>query len=142
MKPSDKIDELIARTDDWRGKMLAQVRKAILSADPGITEEWKWRGTPVWEKDGIIAVANPHKGKVKLTFFHGAQLKDTVGLFNTGLDGNKWRATDWQEGDKVDAAAIKAMVRQAIAYNQSRSVKKKAPAGKTKKTAKAKKTAR
>jgi hypothetical protein len=133
MTPSQQIDKLISGIEDWRGKVLAQVRKAILSADPAIKEEWKWRGTPVWERDGIIAVANPHKNKVKLTFFHGAQLKDTTGLFNTGLDGNKWRAIDWLEGDHVDAAGIKAMVRQAIAYNQAKAAparKKAAPARK------------
>ena len=126
MTPSDKIDKLIASITDWRGKTFAAVRKAILSADPGITEEWKWRGTPVWEKGGIIAVANPHKGKVKLTFFHGAQLKDPKKLFNNGLDGNKWRAIDFQEGDKVNAAGLKALVRAAIACNQSKTKKKKA----------------
>lgn len=131
MTPSQKIDQLIAGIDDWRGKTFAAVRKAILSADPGIIEEWKWRGTPVWEKHGIIAVANPHKGKVKLTFFQGAQLKDSKKLFNNGLDGNKWRAIDYLEGDKVDAAGLKALVRQAIAYNQSKT-KKKAPVRKKK----------
>ena len=135
MTPSDKIDELIARTDDWRGKVLAQVRKAILSADPAITEDWKWRGTPVWERDGIIAVANPHKGKVKLTFFHGAQLKDAGRLFNTGLDGNRWRAIDWLEGDKAEAGKIKGMVRQAVAFNQSRPAAKAPAKKKVRKTA-------
>ena len=126
MTPSEKIDALIAKTDDWRAKTFAAIRKAILSADPGITEEWKWRGTPVWEKCGIIAVANPHKGKVKLTFFQGAKLKDPKKLFNNGLDGNKWRAIDYLEGDKVDAAGLKALVRDAIACNQSNATKKKA----------------
>jgi len=131
MTPSQKIDELIAGIADWRGKTFAQVRKAILAADPGITEEWKWMGSPVWEKAGIIAVANAHKGKVKLTFDKGAHIPDPKKLFNAGLEGNQRRAIDFLEGDKVDAAGLKALVRAAIAYNQSKT--KKAPARKSKK---------
>jgi len=131
MTPSEKIDKLIAGIADWRGKTFAAVRKAVLSADPAITEEWKWMGSPVWDRDGIIAVANAHKEKVKLTFSNGAKLKDPKKLFNNGLDGNKWRSIDWLEGDKVDAAGLKALVREAIAWNQSKTKakakKKKAP---------------
>jgi len=127
MKPSEKIDQLIASIDDWRGKTFAAMRKAILAADKEIVEEWKWRGTPVWEKDGLIAVANPHKGKVKVTFHQGAHLRDPGKLFNAGLDGNKWRAIDYLEGDKVDAPALKALVREAIAFNMTRK-KRKTPA--------------
>jgi hypothetical protein len=138
MTPSQQIDALIARTKDWRGQTLAAVRKAILSADPQITEEWKWMGSPVWEKGGIIAVANPHKDKVKLTFANGAKLEDPKKLFNNGLGGNKWRSIDWLEGDKVDAPGLKMLVREAIAHNQSRAKAKK-PAAKKAKAAKKKK---
>jgi len=86
MTPSEKIDQLIAKTTDWRGKTLAAVRKAILGADKQIVEEWKWMGSPVWERDGIIAVGNAHKDKVKLTFAHGASLADPDRLFNAGLE--------------------------------------------------------
>jgi len=127
MTPSQRIDRLIAELTDWRAKTFADVRKSILAADPEIIEEWKWRGSPVWSRDGNILVANPHKGKVKLTFAHGAKLADPDKLFNAGLDGNLWRAIDLFEGDKIDARALKNLVRAAVAYNQSKS-KKKAPA--------------
>jgi hypothetical protein len=134
--PPEKIDALIAGIADWRGKTFAAVRKAVLEADPGIIEEWKWRGTPVWERDGIVAVANAHKGKVKITFHSGAKIADPDGAFNAGLDGNQWRVIDFFEGDKVNAPALKRLVRTAIAFNQSRKKKKapvKAKAHKTKK---------
>jgi len=105
------------------------VRKAILAADKEIVEEWKWMGSPVWSRDGIIAVGNAHKEKVKLTFSHGASLSDPDKLFNAGLDGKVWRAIDFLEGDKVDAAALKKLVRAAIEFNQAKS-KQKAPAAK------------
>ena len=124
MTPSEKIDRLIAGIEDWRGKTFAQVRKAVLAADREIVEEWKWMGSPVWSRDGIIAVANAHKGKVKLTFDHGARLADPAKLFNAGLEGNQRRAIDFFEGDKVNERALKTLVRAAIAYNQSK--KKKA----------------
>lgn len=120
MTPSDKIDQLIAKTTDWRGKTLAAVRKAILSADKDIIEEWKWMGSPVWECDGIIAVGNAHKDKVKLTFSHGASLADPDGLFNAGLEGKVWRAIDFFEGDKVNAVALKNLVRAAIEFNRAK----------------------
>ena len=126
MTPSERIDQLIAELTDWRGKTFASVRKTILAADREIIEEWKWMGSPVWSRDGMIAVGNAHKGKVKLTFAHGASLPDPDKLFNAGLDGNMWRAIDYLEGDKVDERALKALVRAAIEYNQSKS-KKKAP---------------
>ena len=129
MTPSGRIDQLIAGITDWRGKTFAAVRKAILAADKEIVEEWKWMGSPVWSRDGMIAVANAHKGKVKLTFAHGAKFPDPDKLFNDGLDGNLRRAIDFFEGDKVDERALKALVRTAIEYNQSKSKKKAAPAG-------------
>ncbi|MBV8697785.1 DUF1801 domain-containing protein [Bradyrhizobium sp.] len=128
MEATKRIDQLIAGLDDWRGKMLARVRKSILSADSGIIEEWKWMGSPVWSRDGMIAVGNAHKDKVKLTFSHGAALPDPDKLFNAGLDGKVWRAIDLFEGDKIDERALKTLVRAAIDYNRAK-VKKKAPAG-------------
>ena len=127
MTPSQHIDKLIAGIADWRGKTFAAVRKAILAADRQIIEEWKWMGSPVWYRDGIIAVANAHKGKVKLTFAYGAKIADPDKLFNAGLEGNQRRAIDFFEGDKVNGTALKNLVRAAIAYNQGKS-KKKAPA--------------
>jgi hypothetical protein len=129
MNPSQRIDALIAGITDWRGKTFADVRKTILEADRDIIEEWKWMGSPVWSRDGIIAVANAHKGKVKLTFMYGAKLADPAKLFNAGLEGNERRAIDFLEGDKINARALKDLIRAAIEYNQSR-LKKKAPAKK------------
>ncbi len=120
MTPSQKIDRLIAGIADWRGATFAAVRKAVRAADKEIVEEWKWMGSPVWSRDGIIAVANAHKGKVKLTFDRGAKFPDPAGLFNAGLEGNQRRAIDFFEGDKVPARALKALVRAAIAHNQAR----------------------
>src|SRR5580692_2741227 len=138
MNPSERIDELIAGLTDWRGKTLAGVRKSILEADREIIEEWKWMGSPVWSRDGIIAVGNAHKDKVKLTFSHGASLPDLDKLFNAGLGGNAWRAIDLFEGDKINARALKNLVRAAVDYNQSK-LNKKAPAGARAKAHKAKK---
>ena len=126
MNPSERIDQLIADLTDWRGKTLARVRKAILAADDEIIEEWKWMGSPVWSRDGIIAVGNAHKNKVKLTFSHGARLADPDKLFNAGLDGGTWRAIDLLEGDAVDERALRDLVRAAIDYNRTKP-KKKAP---------------
>jgi hypothetical protein len=120
MNPSESIDQLIAGITDWRGKTFASLRKTILEADPEIIEEWKWMGSPVWSRDGMIAVANAHKGKVKLTFAHGAHLADPDKLFNAGLEGNARRAIDFFEGDKLNARALKNLVRAAIEYNQTR----------------------
>jgi hypothetical protein len=128
MNPSERIDQLIAGLTDWRGKTLASVRKSILEADREIIEEWKWMGSPVWSQNGIIAVGNAHKDKVKLTFSHGASLPDPDKLFNAGLEGKVWRAIDWFEGDKINARALKTLIRAAVDFNQIKS-KKKAPAG-------------
>ena len=128
MNPSERIDDLIAGLTDWRGKTLAGIRKSILEADREIIEEWKWMGSPVWSRDGIIAVGNAHKDKVKLTFAHGASLPDPDKLFNAGFGGNVWRAIDTFEGDKINARALKNLVRAAIEYNQIK-LKRKAPAG-------------
>jgi hypothetical protein len=122
------IDELIAELTDWRGKTFASVRKTILEADPEIIEEWKWMGSPVWSHDGMIAVGNAHKDKVKLTFSHGASLPDPDKLFNAGFGGNTWRAIDLFEGDKINERALKNLVRAAVDYNQIK-LRKKAPAG-------------
>jgi hypothetical protein len=138
MNPSQRIDRLIAGIADWRGKTFAGVRKCILEADPEIVEEWKWMGSPVWSRDGMIAVANAHKGKVKLTFAHGASLPDPDKLFNAGLEGNMRRAIDFLEGDRINARALKNLVRAAIDYNQAK--KKKAPAATPAKARKPKKT--
>ena len=127
MTPSEHIDQLIASLTDWRGKTFAALRKCILAADPEICEAWKWMGSPVWERDGLLAVANAHKGKVKLTFAHGAHLADPDQLFNAALDGNARRAIDFLEGDKINERALTTLVRAAIAYNQTK-LKKNAPA--------------
>ncbi|MCA8253393.1 DUF1801 domain-containing protein [Burkholderia sp. AU31624] len=119
LTPSERIDALIAGIADWRGKTFADLRQTILDAQAGIVEEWKWMGSPVWSCDGMIAVANAHKGKVKLTFMHGAQLPDPDKLFNDGLDGNARRAIDFFEGDKLDKRALKNLVRAAIDYNRT-----------------------
>lgn len=142
MSASEQIDQLIAGITDWRGKTFASVRKAILGADRDITEEWKWMGSPVWSRDGIIAVGNAHKDKVKLTFAHGASLPDPDKLFNNGFGGKVWRAIDFLEGDRINAPALKNLVRAAIDYNQSKLKKKAAPkkkAASTKKVALTKK---
>ncbi|MBW5804248.1 DUF1801 domain-containing protein [Burkholderia sp. COPS] len=119
LTPSERIDALIAGIADWRGPFFADLRQTILAADDSIVEEWKWMGSPVWSCDGMIAVANAHKGKVKLTFMHGAHLPDPGGLFNDGLDGNARRAIDFFEGDRLDKRALKTLVRAAIEYNRT-----------------------
>jgi hypothetical protein len=125
---SATIDQLIAKLTDWRGKTLASVRKSILAADREVVEEWKWMGSPVWSRYGIIAVGNAHKDKVKLTFAHGAHLPDPDNLFNAGLGGNEWRAIDLFEGDKINERALKNLVGEAVDYNQIK-LKKQAAAG-------------
>jgi hypothetical protein len=139
MDASKRIDRLIAEITDWRGKTFAAVRKTILAADPEIIEEWKWMGSPVWSRDGIIAVANAHKGKVKLTFDYGARLPDPHKLFNAGLEGNQRRAIDFFEGAKINERALKNLVRAAVDYNQTKK-KKKTPADTRAKVRKGKKT--
>ncbi len=126
MNASERIDKLINGITDWRGRTLASARKAILAADRAIVEEWKWMGSPVWSRDGIIAVGNAHKEKVKLTFANGAALADPDKLFNNGFGGKVWRAIDFFEGDKVDARALKDLVRSAIEFNQAKMKKKTA----------------
>ncbi len=139
MNPSDRIDQPIAQLTDWRGKTLASVRKAILAADKEIVEEWKWMGSPVWSRYGIIAVGNAHKKHVKLTFANGAHLPDPDEVFNAGLEGNKWRAIDLFEGDKINENAFKSLIRAAVDYNQTKS-KEKAPTGMRAKVSTSKKT--
>jgi len=121
---SNRIDKRIAGLGDWRGERLAEIRKLIHDVDPDVVEEWKWMGSPVWSHEGMYALANPHKDKVKVTFFHGARLPDPRKLFNAGLEGNTWRAIDIREGDKIDETALKALLREAIAYNTKHSVPK------------------
>ena len=120
LSPSEKIDERIASFNHWKGEKLAEIRKLIHEADPDIVEEWEWRGTLVWEHDGIITVGDAFKEKVKFTFHNGARLPDPNKVFNAGLDGNKWRAIDLYEGDEIDEAAFKELVREAVAYNINR----------------------
>ena len=124
MSASERIDKRIAELGDWRGERLAQIRKLIHEVDPAVIEEWKWMGTPVWSHEGMYALANAHKGKVKLTFFHGAQLTDPNKLFNAGLGGGKWRAIDLRAEDKIDKTALKALLREALDYNAKHLVPK------------------
>lgn len=123
MHPAEQIDQLIERLVDWRGEMLAQIRQCFLAADQNMTEEWKWKGSPTWYCDGMIAVANAHKDKVKVTFSHGASLDDPGNLFNAGLGGKVWRAIDFYEDGEVDAEALMQLIRCAIDYNRSRAAK-------------------
>src|SRR3984893_15772531 len=111
------IDEKIKELGDWRGKTLAKVRKIIHAADPEIVEEWKWRGTPVWSHGGIVCTGETYKTAVKMTFAKGAALKDPASLFNSSLEGNVRRAIDIHEGDKIDVAALKDLIRAAVALN-------------------------
>ena len=111
------IDEKIQSLGDWRGKTLAKVREIIRDADPEIVEEWKWRGTPVWSHGGIVCTGETYKKVVKLTFAKGAALDDPSGLFNSSLEGNVRRAIDIHEGEKVKEAALKALIRGAVAFN-------------------------
>src|SRR6202043_3633283 len=114
---SELISKRIAELGDWRGKTLSKMRKLVTQADPDVVEEWKWRGTPVWSHDGIICTGESYKEVVKLTFAKGASLKDPARLFNSSLDGNVRRAIDIHEGDKVDEAALKDLIRAAVALN-------------------------
>jgi len=117
--PSKLIDARIAELGDWRGETLARVRALIKEADPEAVEEWKWRGTPVWSHDGLICTGETYKTVVKLTFAKGASLDDPKGLFNSSLEGNTRRAIDIGEGEEIDEAALKALVADAVALNQS-----------------------
>jgi hypothetical protein len=122
--PSKLIDGRIKELGDWRGKMLAQLRGLIKEADPEVVEEWKWRGVPVWEHDGIICTGETYKAVVKMTFAKGASLDDPAKLFNSSLEGNTRRAIDFKEGEKINEKALKALVRAAVALNQSKSKSK------------------
>jgi hypothetical protein len=124
VEASERIDKVIADLGDWRGKRLAEIRKLIHEVDPGVVEDWKWMGTPVWSNEGMYALANAHKDKVKLTFFHGAELPDPKELFNSMLEGNKWRAIDFEEEDRIDKAGLKALLKAAVAYNRQHKVPK------------------
>ena len=123
MTPSQLITNQIAELADWRGKMLARLRKLILEAAPDITEEWKW-DTAVWSQQGLVCSAGAFKDHVKLNFFKGTSLKDPKGLFNAGLDAKATRAIDFSEGDDIDAPALKDVIRAAVAHNVSGSKKK------------------
>jgi len=126
---SELISERIAELGDWRGKTLGRMRKLIKQADPDVVEEWKWMGTPVWSHDGIICTGESYKSVVKLTFANGASLKDPSKLFNSSLDGNVRRAIDIHEGEEIDEAAFKKLVRDAVALNgegKAKASKKKA----------------
>jgi hypothetical protein len=116
---SELISKRIAELGDWRGETLSRMRKLIKDADPGVVEEWKWRGTPVWSHDGIICTGESYKQVVKLTFAKGASLKDPARLFNSSLDGNVRRAIDIHQGEAVDQSAFKVLVRQAVTLNGS-----------------------
>ncbi|MDF2629063.1 MAG: h16 [Symbiobacteriaceae bacterium] len=120
MTASEQIDEIIAGLPDWRGTVLARIRKLIVEADPDITEEIKWRGAPVWSHNGNICVVNAFKEKVKLTFPDGAKLPDPDNLFNNGLDGNQWRAIDIFEQDQIDEESLKTLIRAAVDYCQNK----------------------
>ena len=116
---SELIDRRIAELADWRGETLRRMRTLIHEAEPAVVEEWKWMGTPVWSRDGIICTGESYKDKVKLTFLKGASLEDPARLFNASIEGNARRAIDIHEGEAVDAAAFKALVRAAVALNAS-----------------------
>jgi hypothetical protein len=115
--PSKLIDARIKELSDWRGKTLARIRVLIKQADPEVVEEWKWRGVPVWSHAGMICTGETYKNVVKMTFAKGASLEDTSGLFNSSLEGNTRRAIDIHEGDKIDEAALKDLIRAAVALN-------------------------
>jgi hypothetical protein len=121
--PGELITERIAELGDWRGEMLAHVRKLIKEADPNVIEEWKWRGVPVWSDGGIICTGESYKAVVKLTFAKGASLKDPKRLFNSSLDGNVRRAIDLHEGEKIDESAFKELIRAAVKLNASKAKK-------------------
>ncbi len=118
--PSALIDARIAELGDWRGEMLARIRALIKAADPDVVEAWKWMGTPVWEHNGIICTGETYKRVVKLTFAKGASLADPSGLFNSSLEGKVRRAIDVHEGEKLNGTSFKALVRAAVALNQSK----------------------
>jgi hypothetical protein len=117
--PSELIDARITELGDWRGEMLGRLRALIKEADPDIVEEWKWRGVPVWYHDGMICTGETYKNVVKMTFAKGAALTDPARLFNSSLEGNTRRAIDFHEGEKIDEAALKNLIRAAVTLNKS-----------------------
>ena len=117
--PSELIDARIEELGDWRGETLSRIRRLIKQADPGVVEEWKWRGVPVWSHDGQLCTGETYKSVVKLTFLKGAQLEDPTRLFNSSLDGNARRAIDLREGEQLDEAAFKELIRAAVTLNES-----------------------
>ena len=119
VSPFERIDARIAELGDWRGAMLSRIRALIKEADPGVVEEWKWRGTPVWSHAGLICTGETYKSVVKMTFAKGASLEDPSRLFNASLEGSTRRAIDLREGDELDEKALKALIRAAAALNQS-----------------------
>jgi hypothetical protein len=123
--PSEQIDRRIKDLGDWRGETLGRVRALIKAADPEVVETWKWRGVPVWEHDGIICTGETYKAVVKLTFAKGAALEDPKKLFNSSLEGNTRRAIDIKEGEKINEAALKTLIRAAVALNTSKAKKPK-----------------
>src|SRR3954469_9864932 len=123
--PSQLIDERINELNDWRGETLARIRALIKQAEPEVVEEWKWRGVPVWYCGGMITTGETYKSVVKMTFAKGASLPDPAGLFNSSLDGNVRRAIDFREGEKINAAALKALIKSAVALNVSAKKTKK-----------------
>jgi hypothetical protein len=117
---SERIDARIRELGDWRGDLLGRLRALVREADPGVVEEWKWRGVPVWSHDGILCTGETYRSVVKMTFAQGASLADPAGLFNASLEGNTRRAIDFREGGRVDAEALQALVRAAVALNRSK----------------------
>jgi hypothetical protein len=124
--PSELIDARIKELGDWRGKMLGRLRALVKQADPDVVEEWKWRGVPVWSHDGLICTGETYKSVVKMTFAKGAALKDPSRLFNASLEGNTRRAIDFREGDTIDEAALKTLIRAAVTLNKSKVKARKA----------------
>jgi len=122
--PSELIDGRIAELGDWRGETLARIRQLIREEEPEVVEEWKWRGVPTWYKDGMITTGETYKNAVKMTFAKGASLDDPKGLFNSSLEGGTRRAIDFREGDAIDGPALKALIREAIRFNQGKTATK------------------
>jgi hypothetical protein len=127
--PAALISQRIAELGDWRGDLLGRLRQLILAADPAITEDWKWRGVPVWYQGGMICTGETYKSVVKMTFAKGASVPDPTGLFNASLDGGTRRAIDWREGDAVDEAALTALIQAAVGVNQTGKAKRPAAKG-------------
>jgi hypothetical protein len=115
--PSELIDQRIEELGDWRGELLARIRRLIKEAEPDVVEEWKWRGVPTWYRDGMICTGETYKSHVKVTFAKGAALDDPAGVFNSSLEGNVRRAVDFHEGDEIDEKALKTLVRAAVDLN-------------------------